>query len=574
MAYTTLGNGFQGLNGLFSTPSISSSSQTSSPSTTSGQLAPKPAPFVPPNTSNVTAANFNSSGMIPSVGTKAKNPASNITPASNTLPAGQNAPVAQASYSGGQAVTTPTAPITPGASNGTPASGNNNSVMTPGGSFTTAGTTQTNIPASQTVGSNGVIGGNNGLWGSTVTNLANTAPSSGVTTAQTNLNNQATGNNPAQTNIDTLTGIGQNQTPAVTGAYDALANFNQADPLTKSAQANLPMAALISSGRGQILGNQLAGVQQGLANTYNAAVTGEGQQVSAANAAGGQQLTGQQQQITAANNAGNLANTAQSNQISGQLGAQGATQPVSTPYNAPLTSPQTGTAVNGGGTNSLPADGQALVTSLASQVQSGSMTRADAESRLGAYGVAGISALNTALGSNFNTNASNASAQTTGVGQQIQTAATATNAALDTLGSLFSKLPNIETGGIPATDMVANWIGSALGQAGLAQYNTALNDARSQLLGVLNASGGTPTGNEAMTLQYLPNNMTVGQFSSLVGTSQNPGTARQLVSQKVNAFTSSGNQTNSPSTSGAPQEGQTFAGGSIIYQNGQYVPAQ
>jgi hypothetical protein len=180
------------------------------------------------------------------------------------------------------------------------------------------------------------------------------------------------------------------------------------------------------------------------------------------------------------------------------------------------------------------------------------MTRQDAESRLSAYGVAGTNALNAILGPNFNTNASNASAQTTATGQAIQTAATATNSALDTLGSLFENLSILQTGGIPLTDSIANWFFNKMGQTGLTQYQTALSDARSQLIGVLNASGGTPTGNEATAMQYLPDNMTAGQFQQLVGTAQNPGTARQLVQQKVSAFTNSGtqNSSTSPGSSG------------------------
>jgi hypothetical protein len=58
-------------------------------------------------------------------------------------------------------------------------------------------------------------------------------------------------------------------------AYNTLTNFNQTNPLLQASQADLGASALISSGRGQILGNQLAGEQQGLADTYNAALEEE-----------------------------------------------------------------------------------------------------------------------------------------------------------------------------------------------------------------------------------------------------------------------------------------------------------
>lgn len=231
--------------------------------------------------------------------------------------------------------------------------------------------------------------------------------------------------------------------------------------------------------------------------------------------------------------------------------------PTQVPYSNQLIDPTTGQSVGGGtssGTSTLPAAAQNAVNLQIQKVQSGLSTVADAESALSAYGQAGVNALQQGLGSSFNTNASNASAGTTATGQQIQTAAGATNQALDTLSNLYSQLPSLQTGGIPLTNSIANVIAGALGSKGLTAYNTALADARSQLIGVLNASGGTPTGNEATTLQYLPDNMTVQQFNQLVGTAQNPGTARQLVAQKVAAFTQSGLQNGTiaptPSTTG------------------------
>ena len=392
-----------------------------------------------------------------------------------------------------------------------------------------------------------------GVYGQAIANLGNTQTPAVTNQATSNLNSQATGANPAQTNINTLTDTGLYGTPAVNQANQNLSNFQQGGgKLLNEIQSDSGLAAGVSSGIAAGVGQQLGTTEQALSTAAQNALTGQGQQISSANAAGGQQLTGQQQQITAANNAGNIANTAQSNQITGQYNAGSLTNPASlnvqVPYSNQYISSLNGQPVGGGAAGTLPSSAQSFVNSLAQQVQSGAMTRSDAESRLTAYGQPGLQALNSALGSNFNTNASNASAQTTATGQQIQTAATATNNALDTLGNLFNQLPGIQTGGIPATDAIANWVASSLGQAGLTQYTTALNDARSQLIGVLNASGGTPSGNEATAMQYLPDNMTVSQFNQLVGTAQNPGTARQLVQQKVSAFTNSGNQNSSGSS--------------------------
>ena len=228
-------------------------------------------------------------------------------------------------------------------------------------------------------------------------------------------------------------------------------------------------------------------------------------------------------------------------------------------YNQQVYVPGQGFVNQGGGTGALsqlPQQAQQAIQSYAEQVKNGQMTRQDAESRLSAYGVAGTNALNESLGTGFNTNASNASAGTTAQGQQIQTAAKATNDALDSLNSLFSNLNPVQTQGIPATNSLANWIGTQLGDKALSSYRTALSDARSQLIGVLNSSGGTPTGNEATALQYLPDNMTKAQFDTNVGTAQNPGIVRTLVQQKVSRFTGSGSQggpTNNQGTSSGIQ---------------------
>lgn len=247
-----------------------------------------------------------------------------------------------------------------------------------------------------------------------------------------------------------------------------------------------------------------------------------------------------------------------------------ASAPVQVPYSNQYIDPTTGLPVNGGsGGNNLSPDAQQAITTYAAQVKAGTMTRADAEARLSAYGVAGTNALTQALGSDFNTNASNASAGTTAVGQQIKTAADSTNRALDTLGTTFSSLNPTQTGGIPLTNNVANWIAEKFGQTALSSYKTNLADARSQLIGVLNSSGGTPTGNEATANKYLPDDMTKAQFDANVGTPDKPGIVRQLIDQKVGSFTQSGQQ-----GGGSFSEGQTTSAGgyNFVYQNGKWIP--
>lgn len=318
--------------------------------------------------------------------------------------------------------------------------------------------------------------------------------------------------NNAATSAQGNTAIGQN-------AADIAANYGK-----KISDVGEQAAILEGSVGGQGLLPIALGRAQQVAQTANSAQSALASGESAALQGTGQQLTAQNQQTSGLISAGDLA------------------QPTQVPYSNEYIDPTTGQPVGGGATGTLPASAQTFVNSIAQQVQNGQMTRDEAASQLNAYGPAGLQALNTALGSNFNTNASNASAGTTATGQQIQTAAASTNQALDTLSSSFSSLPGWQTGTIPAGNSIAQWVGSQLGDSALTQYKTNLADARSQLIGVLNSSGGTPTGNESTAEQYLPDNMTPAQFQQNVGTADKPGIVRQLIQQKVGSFTQSGQQ--------------------------------
>jgi hypothetical protein len=179
-------------------------------------------------------------------------------------------------------------------------------------------------------------------------------------------------------------------------------------------------------------------------------------------------------------------------------------------------------------------------------VQSGSMTRADAESELSAYGPAGLSALNSALGSGFNTNASNSSAATTATGQQLQTQQTAANAALDTLQQDFSQL-GLLTGatGFNPANSVEQSIAGLFGNAAVSQYQTTLQEARAKISGVLSASGGiTPSNADIMAKDYLPDGMTPSQIPAKIAA------AKTLMQQTVNSFTQSGQQNNTSNVAG------------------------
>ena len=296
----------------------------------------------------------------------------------------------------------------------------------------------------------------------------------------------------------------------------------------------------VGEGNAAVLAQTTAAQQQAVAQGANMQLQGTAQG-----------LIGQNQQQTGYNQQSGNAINAQGQGLTGLNNATGYAQPIQVPYSNQLIDPRTGQPMGGGQAGQLPQAATDYINSLAQQVKNGYMTRADAESRISQYSQPGLQALNTALGSGFNTNASNASAGTTATGQQIQTAADSTNKALDTLSNAFTVLSGFETGGIPATNSIAQWIGTQFGDSALQTYKTNLADARSQLIGVLNSSGGTPTGNEATANQYLPDNMTKAQFDANVGTMQNPGIVRQLIAQKVSSFTGSGSQNNNTSNSGS-----------------------
>ena len=250
-----------------------------------------------------------------------------------------------------------------------------------------------------------------------------------------------------------------------------------------------------------------------------------------------------QQYLTALDAANTRLNQVTTNTLTGLSQAQTALMPANVPYSSQYVTPATGQSAMAGGTSTGGLTGS--IPSLAQAVANGQMTIDQANSYLG--NTMGLTdQLRQAvmqINPNFNFSLSSASGATQAQGQQIQTTATAANSALDKLQTDFNNLSSLQTGGIPATNSIANWIAGAFGQNALSAYNTTLNDARAQLEGVLTATGATtPTGAEQMAMTYLPDNMTPSQFASKIAA------AKTLIQQKVQAFTQSGKQTGSTST--------------------------
>lgn len=265
-------------------------------------------------------------------------------------------------------------------------------------------------------------------------------------------------------------------------------------------------------------------------------------------------------------NLAGLANTQQANQNSALYNNASLRQPVQVPYSNQFIDPTTGQPV-GGGANG--GNLQQSASSIAQRVQNGEMSYDAGVQALSGYGAMAPQALLGALPQGFNVQASNANAaaqsasiqQTGTLGGQITKAADSANQSLTKLEQDFNKLSSLQTGGIPATNNVANWIASSFGQDALSAYTTTLHDARAQIQGVLSTAGGlTPTGAAEAAQTYLPDNMTPAQFKSKVAA------AKELVRQKVSAFT------NTSGGSSASTDSTTAGGYGFKLVNGKWIP--
>lgn len=132
------------------------------------------------------------------------------------------------------------------------------------------------------------------------------------------LNTQSNPQVAASTQNGLLTNIAQNQTPEVTSAQNEYNTFSKQSPLLLSDVANNPnVAAEVSVGRGQALGQTLSAEHQALQGNVNNALQGESQQIGAANNAAGNINTAQGQGITAGNDVLGSGTTQQGQGISG-----------------------------------------------------------------------------------------------------------------------------------------------------------------------------------------------------------------------------------------------------------------
>lgn len=269
--------------------------------------------------------------------------------------------------------------------------------------------------------------------------------------------------------------------------------------------------------------------------------------------------------------------------ITGLGTAISAAAPQAVSYSNQYLNPQTGTPIN-------PQAGQDIASQVAlhvQRIQNNQETLQDAQSALGAYGLAGTNALQTALGSGFNvnTNAGAASGQQTAATvpgtvnaqqqtqiagyksaqQQGQNLASQASDLINTFGLNPSDL-NAANGGIQRiAENTSSWQYKAL--------NNYLADIASRYSQILTPPGGTATDTTRSVASGMLDNLASGTSLQKV---------LQTLDDQANAViagvpTSSGSQgsSNSGSSGNSVTEGsKTSAGGyNFVYQGGKWVPA-
>lgn len=369
------------------------------------------------------------------------------------------------------------------------------------------------------------------------------------------------GNSEVNKSVSGLQNIAQGQTPEVRDAYNNIKNFNQQTPLLESTQANIPMAAVISTGRGQILGNQLSGISQGLSNTYGAAVQGEGQQISAGtNAASAAQNQIAQQQSSAAN-VGSL------------------TQPQSGAafFGSPVTGETVGNGGIGGSNLVNTGVGQAI-----QQARNGADPVALRNQLVSQFGAPAGVAFDQAMGGGYNPTASSASAQQTAsqgamTGGQAYALETASKQ-IETLKPLMINV--LQKSGINPRDEalmngpINDYIAQLHNPEASAAYNAMVNELSNFSSQILNAGTAlTPTGVTAATELQDPSRLSLNQIGDYLGTLGDIATNKLSVLQgqaQASGYTGyAGNPVN-PVTSTNVSNPSTAPGANISSSGGQF----
>lgn len=420
---------------------------------------------------------------------------------------------------------------------------------------------------------NGYVNSSGGYTNATgnpqVNNANTTFPSSPGQQPTTNSNNPFTnslntqqtyssgqGTPAVNTAQGTLQGIASNQTPQVQQAQQQYNDFAKASPFLLSDVRNNPnVAADVSVGRGQALGQTLSGEQSALAQGVTNALSGESQQIGAAQGAGNVAQAQTNQQQSSAANVGSLTQP--------QAGAS-----------------YFGSPVSGG----VVGQGNNLVSTAVSQatqlVQNGADPAQVLSQLTSAYGagspavVAFQQQMLDRTGGTYNPTAASASSQQT-ASQGAQTGGEAYNlsTALKQVNTINPVITNfLSTANInPTTSPLYNqpinsYVGSLGNPGAMAQYNTMMTDLQnfsSQIVASGNAQ--TPTAITVANALQNPSNLSLKDIKSYMDTLTTLGQNRLGVLQdqaKASGYTGyTGQQANTQTSTPVATPGTGFGSG-------------
>lgn len=232
-----------------------------------------------------------------------------------------------------------------------------------------------------------------------------------------------------------------------------------------------------------------------------------------------------------------------------------AAAPVQVPYSNQFVDPTTGQPIGGGQSGQLPQQAQDFVTSLAQQVKSNALSRADAESKLSTYGPIGIQALNAALGSDFNTNVAGAqgssAADLTTSASELQSQANGAEANFNLLANI-AKQGGVNDGNVPILNTIQQNVAKGLASnEAVVNFKSILQSVRDQYAAIL--GGGTVTdAGRAEALSLIPDNVSLSALQSV---------GQNLKSDAGNRIAGIQNQVKSLTNSGSSSSGSNSSSG-------------
>ena len=275
-----------------------------------------------------------------------------------------------------------------------------------------------------------------------------------------------------------LGAMGFGGSPQVNKAAQDLATFRQQYANTLAdVQGDPNLSMDTKTGIGQMLANRAAEQENALSGALQAAISGQGQQISALSS-----------------------------------GATAAA-PTTVPYSSQFISPETGQPIGGGAVTGNLND---AVNTYASRVLGGKMSYDQATQALSSYGPAGQTALTKALGPDFSTVQSNINAAIQG---QLGPAAQNAASQLQNLQTTLASSPALERTFSPAFNSLYSVLSASTGlQAGGTQaLQSAITDARAAMANALGvANNSTPSAYDSYVHTLIPDGVTPSQLSQSI----------------------------------------------------------